>query len=328
MKKSLLTLLISSAVLMTGCEDGKMTQTVLEAEKTIVQLGNELKATKSDLEKKIEELNSLSTVKAENEKLKAELAKAQAHLALQVEIVKIFDKGETIEHPPATQEEYGREMSGVFHFVTIPKTNMAWLNQLLINKAYGDEEIKKNPNPTEEDLRKQSEVNYQQMIEAVKETPVIGIEESLNSYYLGQRNNLAVFVMDYYAYSGGAHGINYTRYLNVDLNKKIVIGLNDLINPKNHDKLKKILWTNYSSERLGDNGKYNGFADEKDFRISEDFYFDGYGINFVYPPYELGPYAEGNVQISASWYEINELLNSEYQRTEKDGFFPEALEYR
>lgn len=321
MKKSLLALLISSVFVVTGCEDGKMTQTVLEAEKKIVQLGNELKSTQDTLAKKEAEVAELSHVKAENDKLKAELEKAQQNTALQVEIIKIFDKNETVKHEVDPKEKYALDESKVAYFVSIPKTNMPWLNQIFINKVYGDEELKKNPNPTEEDLKKLSETNYQQMIETVKEEPMIGMEESLSSDYLGQRNNIATFVMDSYIYSGGAHGMNYTRYLNVNLNEKAAIGLNDVISPRNQDKLKKILWTNYSSERLDDNGKYNGFADQKEFRISEDFYFDGYGMTFVYPPYELGAYAEGNVEVSASWYEINELLNSDYQRSEKDGFF-------
>ncbi len=52
MKKSLLALLIGSVFLISACEDGKMTQTVLEAEKQIVQLGTELKNAQADLAKK------------------------------------------------------------------------------------------------------------------------------------------------------------------------------------------------------------------------------------------------------------------------------------
>lgn len=58
MNKSLLALLISSVFVIAGCEDGKMTQTVLEAEKQIVHLGTELKNAQSDLAKKKQKLLS------------------------------------------------------------------------------------------------------------------------------------------------------------------------------------------------------------------------------------------------------------------------------
>lgn len=323
MKKSLLTLLIASAFFTVGCEDSKMTQALLEAEKNIVQLGNDLKVTKADLDKKVEELNALSAVNAENETLKAELEKAQKNVALQVEIVKIFDKSEVIKHAPKPKEEYQLEETGVAHFVAIPKTNLAWLNQLFINKVYDPEALKTTPNPTEQDLVAQSEKNYQGMLADAKGEPVLGIEESIRSDYLGQRNHIASFMMQAYSYGGGAHGMHHTAYINVDLNKKAEIRLDDLIGSKNQGKLKKVLWKNYSDERLDEKGKYNGFANPKEFRISDQFYFDRNGIVFVYPPYELGPYAEGDVEILAGWEEINELLNGDYQRTEKDGFFKE-----
>ncbi|MDY2948154.1 MAG: DUF3298 domain-containing protein [Mannheimia varigena] len=328
MKKSLLALLISSVFVITGCEDGKMTQTVLEAEKQIVQLGTELKNTQSELAKKETEIAELSGVRAENEKLKAELEKAQQNTALHVEIVKIFDKQEVIKHNVDPKEEFAIEESTVSSIVTLPKTNFDWLNQLLINQAYdhNEEQGRKLKNPTEEEFKKFREDVYQGLVESTKIEPTIGYDEHIYSNFIGQRNNIATFLMAHYSYTGGAHGMHYTQYINVDLAKKAIISLNDLISQKDQAQLKEILWENYSRERVDENGKYNGFGDKKEFRISDQFYFTSEGIVFVYPPYELGAYAEGNIEIEADWHSINKLLNSDYQRDEKDGFFAEELE--
>ncbi|MEG9533233.1 DUF3298 domain-containing protein [Mannheimia indoligenes] len=328
MKKSLLALLISSVFVIAGCEDGKMTQTVLEAEKQIVHLGTELKNAQSDLAKKEAEVAKLSGVKAENEKLKAELEKAQQNTALNVEIVKIFDKKDVIKHKVDPKEEFAIEESTVSSIVTLPKTNFDWLNQLLINQAYdyNEEESRKLKNPTEEEFKKHREEVYQGLLESTKTEPTIGYDEHIHSTFMGQRNNITTFLMTHYSYTGGAHGMHHTQYINVDLAKKVVIGLNDLISPKNQAQLKELLWENYSRERVDENGKYNGFGDKKEFRISDQFYFTPEGIAFVYPPYELGAYAEGDIEVEADWYSINKLLNSDYQRGEKDGFFAEELE--
>lgn len=327
MKKSLLALLISSVFMIAGCEDGKMTQTVLEAEKQIVQLGNELKSTKDALEKKELELAELSEVKAENENLKAELEKAQKNMALHVEIVNIFDKKDVIKHQVDAKEEFAITESKVSSFVSLPKTNFDWLNQLLINQAYdyNEEKGRKLKNPTEEEFKNYRESVYQDLVESAKTEPAIGYDDHIYSTFVGQRNNIATFIMTSYSYAGGAHGMHYTRYINVDLDKKAEIKLNDLISQQNQAELKQILWKNYSSTRVDESGKYNGFGNEKEFRLSEQFYFSPSGIVFVYPPYELGSYAEGNVEVEAGWYSVNKLLNSDYQVGEKDGFFEEDL---
>ncbi|HGO5855199.1 TPA: DUF3298 domain-containing protein [Mannheimia haemolytica] len=323
MKKSLLALLISSVFVMSGCEDGKMTQTVLEAEKQIVQLGTELKNAQSELAKKETEVAELSGVKAENDKLKAELEKAQKNTALNVEIMKIFDKKEVIKHQVDPKQEFAIEESTVSAFVSLPKTNFDWLNQILINQAYdyNEEAGRKLKNLTEEEFKKHYQQVYQGLVESVKSEPAIGYDEHISSTFIGQRNNIATFAMTHYTYTGGAHGMHYTQYINVDLAKKTIIGLNDLISPKNQAQLKDILWENYSNEHVDENGNYNGFADKKEFRISDQFYFTPYGIAFVYPPYELGAYAEGEIEVEADWYSINKLLNPEFQRDNKDGFF-------
>ncbi|MFA9488356.1 MULTISPECIES: DUF3298 domain-containing protein [unclassified Mannheimia] len=328
MKKSLLALLVSSVFVMSGCEDGKMTQTVLEAEKQIVHLGTELKNAQSELAKKEAEVNELSGVKAENEKLKAELEKAQQNTALQVEIVKIFDKKEVIKHQVDPKEEFAIEESTVSSFVSLPKTNFDWLNQLLINQAYdyNEEAGRKLKNLTEEEFKKHYEEVYQGLVESVKSKPVIGYDEYISSTFIGQRNNIATFLMTHYTYTGGAHGMHFTQYINVDLDKKAVIGLNDLISQKNQAQLKEMLWEIHSRERVDENGNYNGRGNQKEFRVSEQFYFTSSGIVFVYPPYELGAYAEGDTEVEADWHSINKLLNPDYQRGEKDGLFAEELE--
>lgn len=323
MKKSLLALLVSSVLVIAGCEDGKMTQSVLEAEKHIVQLGNELKSTQDSLAKKEAEVAELSGVKEENDKLKAELEKAQQNQALQVEIVKLFDKTEVVKHNVDPKEEFSIKETEVRSFVSLPKTNFDWLNQLLINKIYdyNEEQGRTLKNPTEEQLKQYLEEGFQAAVESVKQEPLLGNEDRIDSYYEGRRNNIATFAMTFYNYLGGAHGMHLTQYINVDLDKQAEISLNDLVSEKNQAKLKEILWDSYASSRVDASGKYNGFGDKNDFRISSEFYFSSSGIVFVYPPYELGPYAEGDVEVHVSWHEANNLLNPDYQRGEKDGLF-------
>lgn len=161
MKKTLLAALIAASITIAGCEDKETIQKLQNAEKTIIQLENELKTTKANLDKNAAEMEILTQLKSENETLKDELTKAQQNIGLRVEIVKIFDKQEIIKHKVDPKEEFPREESEIISLVTIPKTNLAWLNELLIKEAYDiNEEVGRTiKNPTEQDLRN-SEKKY------------------------------------------------------------------------------------------------------------------------------------------------------------------------
>lgn len=307
MKKSLLALLISSVFLLSGCEDKINTQKLLDAEKQIMQLESQLRSTQSELEK------------AKN-----------AFPALNVEIVELFNKSEYVQLSKEKKAEFGQESSNVQVFTSLPKTNVAWLDQLLLTQVFnalgvGLTQLKAEE-ITQDELTQILQQRYDTLISEIKEQPAIEMSRSLESYYLGQRNNIASFYFFSYDYYGGAHGMFMTNYANVDINKKKVITLNDLIEPRNQDKVKDALWEIYSIERLDENGEYNGFIAKDDFRISENFYFGTNGIRFVYPVYELGPYSEGEVEIELDWYMANKLFNSDYHRTAKDGFEQNPIE--
>lgn len=317
MKKSLFALSISSLFLLAACDDqaaGKL----LEAEKQIVQLQTDFNRTKEHLAKVEAELNQIKPV---YETLK----KAQADFpALQVEIATFFEKSEPLKFEKDPNDEFAREESTVGVFVSLPKTQVEWLDKLLQEQAFRLM-IENNPQNSEaftaplfeEKLR----LHYQSLLKQAKENKPIGIREGLNSYYLGQRNHIATFRMLYDAYSGGAHGMYFNTYLNIDTKTKNLITLNNLVDAKDQGKIKEILWQNYVNSRSNGNHEYGVAVEEKDFRISENFYFSEAGIHFVYPPYELGPYAEGEVEVLLGWYEGNFYLNKAYRLTEKDGFF-------
>lgn len=319
MKKPLLALSVSSLFLLAGCDDqaaGKL----LEAEKQLVKLQTDFNTAKTSISQLEAELNQLKPAYEA-------LQKAQADFpALQVEIATFFDKSETLKFEKDPKDEFAREESTVGVFVSLPQTQVEWLDRLLQEQAFRwiiENNPQKSETFTAQLFEEKLELHYQSLIRHAKEYKPLGVREGLSSYYLGQRNHIASFRMLYDAYSGGAHGMHFNTYLNVDTRTKSVITLNDLVDVKDQGKIKEMLWQNYRYSRSNENGEYAVAVDEKAFRISENFYFSEAGIHFVYPPYELGAYAEGEVEVLLGWYEGNYYLNKAYQRTEKDGFFDE-----
>lgn len=328
MKKSLIALLIASVVALTACDD-KTSQTLLDTEKKLVQLEANYKKAQEHLSAKEAELTQLKTqLTALQETVAQEKEKPQTFPALQVEAVQLVDKTQTLKFEKDPADEYAPEQGEVALSIFGVKTGVEWLDALLREQLVlsylpqdrqGDVKGKAMSN---EALNAFFERHFQQSVSLTKEEKVMANEENSILHYMGQRNNLVMFSHHYSSYSGGAHGMYGTNYLNIDINKKAVIGLDDLISPKNQAKLKAILWETYTRDRLDEKGNYDdSFMAKKDFYIANNFYFSPNGITFVYPVYALGPYAEGEIELSVPFGEVGELVNKAYafsQSTTKD----------
>ena len=322
MKKSRLAILLTMTFILAGCDDANLSQKVIETEKQFVQLQTDYKKSQADLTAKENEFN---TLKADYTKLRAEYDELQKRTAsfpaLQVEITKLIDKSETLKFPKDPKDEFAPTESKVSVFASTATTHIDWLDQFLLQellKFYVTEDEWAKINPKEvkpQDIVERLEKIYQELEKDAKEYRTFEMGASVSTQYLGQRNHIVSFTQSTYSFTGGAHGIEYTSYLNIDTNKKALITLNDVVSEKNQAKLKALLWETYTSERGGE-GQTPLFAEKKDFRISHNFYFGKNGVVFVYPVYELGPYAEGEIELTVSYYQLNDLLTPEFKQAE------------
>lgn len=301
MKKSLLAFVIASLFVVTACDD-KTSSKLREAEQKMAQLD------------------------MENKKLHAELSKPQAFPALQVEIVELFSKKGEVKYP---KKAYEIDSSKISVTATTAKTGVEWLDQLLLQKLYHDYLSAEEKKMVEGKAITQDEVitflsqMYDKSEAAVKdpEDRVHGYESSVNTYYVGQRNHIVSFTQFFSSYSGGAHGVYHTNYLNIDINKKAIITLNDLVKMDKLAELEKILWNKYLALKTNEKGEMAELLTEKkDFFVPENFYFTANGMNFVYPIYTLTTYSEGEAELFVDFYDLKGLINTDYFPTKKDGF--------
>ncbi|MDG6882294.1 Protein of uncharacterised function (DUF3298) [Phocoenobacter uteri] len=277
MKKLFLSSLIMSTLLLVGCNDDKAEQKIQQLEAQVKQLTQE------------------QMVKVEDK-------------------VVLFQKQD---------ETYPVEFS-----ITTLKTNKEWLNsllveQLLVKQMESKQELKiENPKA---ELIKIMEQKYQNEMNEAKELFADQPKEKIsgtyfsavdhtNMDYVGQKENIATFTQSYYSYIGGAHGMYHTNYINVDLNKQKMLTLDDLFSQENQAKLKEMLWQRYEPQYNSADGNMGFFFKSKQkLYLPADFYFSAVGINFVYPVYEIGAYADGQKELMLYWQEIEELIKPEYR---------------
>ncbi|AUI65094.1 MULTISPECIES: RsiV family protein [Glaesserella] len=323
MKKSLIALLVSSVFLLSACDDKEKNALMAQVQ----QSTQEVTQLKSDVEKAKTELADANKSIAE---LTVQVEKAKSVFpALKVEIETIFDKKEIVKHKkdPNEENDFFREETPVQLGVTMPKTNVEWINELIYAEFiqnWGrsfDAQGNKVP-PAKADKGKEKEMaltilqkQLNEMIASAKEDSAIALTEVLESNYLWQRNNLVLFSQVHQSYTGGAHGMHWVRYLNIDVDKRIILTISDLFSEKNQNAIQEKLWNRYVEQWYEMTGEKETFTAKADFELSGEFYFSEEGLTFAYPPYSLGPYAMGDIYLTLYWDEINPYLAKEYQQT-------------
>lgn len=282
MKKTLVATLISSVILLTGCQD-------------------------KDAEAKITQLNqTVAQLSAENTKLKEQIEKTLP--AIFVENDEIFNQSEIIKHPKS-KEDYQPEETKIEYSISTIKTNIDWLNDLLWKKLTENEEMK---NISREQFVARYQTAFEEDKKEVKETPSFGISHSMWTDFIAQKEKLATFAISFYDYEGGAHGIEGNRYFTIDLTTRHILTLNDLFNEKDLPKVKTLLWEQYNNS----NKEYEPLIGADSFNLSNNIYLDSRGVHFIYDVYEIAPYAAGEQDLLLYFGQLEELFRPEFKRSD------------
>lgn len=126
---------------------------------------------------------------------------------------------------------------------------------------------------------------------------------------------LLTYRIDYNEYTGGAHGIYTTSFLNFDLRSLNVIRLDDLFEEDYQEALTDLLWKQLMADRkVGTRQELEemGYGITGPLEPTENFYLSPKGINFYYNVYDIAPYSMGTTEITLSYEEIAPLMSSEF----------------
>lgn len=130
-----------------------------------------------------------------------------------------------------------------------------------------------------------------------------------------QQNGYLSINTEGYQFAGGAHGSSWELYDNYDIRKKKRMDLSDIIT-KGSTAIEQLLEQHFRKEYDVENGKSlkeSGLF-ESAIKPTDNFFFDDWGITFVYNQYEIAPYAMGIISIFIPWYKLKGYLNREFTR--------------
>lgn len=136
---------------------------------------------------------------------------------------------------------------------------------------------------------------------------VFSFETSFKTTYLS--NDFLSVVMDYYEFTGGAHGNYFSVGFNFRLSDGKAFQLNDIIKETQLENLslfcEQEILKQFNANSLSDAGL---FEDEINIFPEQDFYIKPNYLVIQFDPYEIGPYAMGSIEIELRFDKIKNLF--------------------
>jgi len=119
-----------------------------------------------------------------------------------------------------------------------------------------------------------------------------------------------------YSYTGGAHGNYGTNYLSIDLLHNKKLSLDDVLSASGQKQLGRLLGKYFrKNNNLKDTDALSkGGLFEDEIKPNNNFFVTGKGLAFDYSPYEIGPYAMGEIIIFIPFTELSAYLQSDFKK--------------
>lgn len=124
-------------------------------------------------------------------------------------------------------------------------------------------------------------------------------------------NHYPLLSLEYFGfeYTGGAHGNYGANYQVLDLEKKKVVTLDDIFKPEYKTALVPELEKSFRKVfKVDEDAEISTMLLQKEIRPNDNFYMTDKGIAFSYTPYEIAPYALGQVTLFIPFKDIKSLL--------------------
>jgi hypothetical protein len=139
-------------------------------------------------------------------------------------------------------------------------------------------------------------------------------EHILDGFSLLNDENIYSYGINRYVFMGGAHGLNTINYYNFNLKTGKLITENDLFLKNTVSKLTDLIKLRIIEQSNEDKGiKPIKNLEKTDFWIDAikpngNFYITDESLNYVFNPYEIGPYYLGITEVQIPYERMKNIL--------------------
>lgn len=138
--------------------------------------------------------------------------------------------------------------------------------------------------------------------------------QNLSGHVQLYHKHLLVYCLDYGEYTGGAHGIYTTTFLNLDLHTLAPLRLDDLFTGDYEAALTDLLWNQLMADNhvaTREELEEMGYGTTGNLEPTENFCLGAEGITFLYNVYEIAPYVMGKTAITLPYAAMRHLLDND-----------------
>lgn len=134
-------------------------------------------------------------------------------------------------------------------------------------------------------------------------------EDSINGIFRNSYRNWRNYLLSYYSFRGGAHGIQTVSQLVFDKKTGEQLSESDLFAPGYEEPVAQLMRAAVQAEMEEESPELLEFVDMELVVPNGNFSVGEGGVQWIFQPYEVGPYALGIVMASVSWEELKPYLN-------------------
>lgn len=139
-----------------------------------------------------------------------------------------------------------------------------------------------------------------------------GWEATLSAKLLRQTGPLVLLQLDSYSYTGGAHGMPSSTFLNFDRRTNQKLKLDDVVLDGMRPALIEKLQLAHSAWKKQEGFTTADFAETWPFVETDNFALAENGLVFGYAPYAIGPYSAGMPALTIPYAELGGILKAEW----------------
>lgn len=140
------------------------------------------------------------------------------------------------------------------------------------------------------------------------------LSQEVEAKIVGFNERYIVYRIYEYVYMGGAHPVYGSKFLNYDIKHNNVLEFNEIFTAGSDDKLldavKSALLQQYYASSLKELEEKSGIFAES-IHLTQNIYLTEKSIVFAYNPYDIGPWAIGEIEVPVAIDDLEPYLTPE-----------------
>lgn len=199
------------------------------------------------------------------------------------------------------------------------KTNHPWINDIT-NARIDNLVVNSKPTESAPIKTKSSPAQVQAAINDFASAQFVDMPEDrqwayelmVTPHYLGHVGDAELFKIESYSYTGGAHGMSYSEYFIFDPSTKEHIKLDDMLVTGKKSRFKTLAYNAYKTWVKTFDNDVSRYEKNWPFTLSDNVTLTDKGIDILYQPYAIGPYASGMPILSIPYSQLHGVLKPRF----------------